>query len=134
MRDVGPKDPLQVSSPEDQGPVQALGPDRAHPAFAQRVGVRAPDRSEEKILVPSDRNTSSKGPVNLVSGRGSKNLGDGPFSCRPKTRFRPCWATPRRIRVGRRSAEMHLPRPELDPHQHVQGLQRDGLHGEEVAR
>src|SRR6266508_7025656 len=38
MRDVGPKDPLQVSSLEDQGAVQALGSDRAHPPFAERVG------------------------------------------------------------------------------------------------
>jgi hypothetical protein len=47
MGDVGPEDPLEVSSAKDQGPVEALGADRAHPSFAERVGVRGPDRGED---------------------------------------------------------------------------------------
>jgi hypothetical protein len=50
--DVGPKDAFQVSSAEDQGPVQALGPDGAHPSFPERVGVRGPDRGQDDPHAP----------------------------------------------------------------------------------
>jgi hypothetical protein len=42
MSDVGAKDAFQVSSAEDERPVQALGSDGAHPAFAERVGGWGP--------------------------------------------------------------------------------------------
>ena len=38
MLDVDPKDPLQVATADDQGPVEALGADRPDPALG--VGVR----------------------------------------------------------------------------------------------
>ena len=46
MGDVGPKDPLEVSSAEDQRLVQALGPDRSDPPFAEGVGIGGSDRRE----------------------------------------------------------------------------------------
>ena len=49
MLDVDPQDLLKVAAPDDQQPVQALGPDRAHPAF--RVGIRRgrPDRGYQHL-------------------------------------------------------------------------------------
>jgi hypothetical protein len=82
-------DSLQVSSAEDEGPVQALGPERAHPslqkalAFGARIGVRT-------MLMPSDRSTSSKGPENLLSRSWIRNVGERPSS-RAMARFRACW-------------------------------------------
>ena len=38
--DVDPEHLFQVASPNDQQPVQALGPDRADPAFRMGVGPR----------------------------------------------------------------------------------------------
>src|SRR4029453_14790673 len=37
VRDVDPKDLLEVASADDQEPVQALGANRPHPAFRRRV-------------------------------------------------------------------------------------------------
>jgi hypothetical protein len=37
MLDVDPKDLLEVAAPDDQQPVQTLGPDRPHPALGVRV-------------------------------------------------------------------------------------------------
>src|SRR5512132_3462673 len=49
MLDVDPKDLLEVAAADDQQPVQALGPDRAHPALG--VGVRrgCPHRRAEHL-------------------------------------------------------------------------------------
>jgi hypothetical protein len=55
-------------------------------AFGARIGVRT-------ILMPSERNTSSKASVNLVSRSWIRNLGDRPFSWRVMARFRACWVT-----------------------------------------
>jgi len=44
---VGAKDALKVSSADDERPIQAFGTDGAHPPFAERVGVRGPDRGED---------------------------------------------------------------------------------------
>jgi len=50
---VGSKDALQVSSAEDEGPVQALGPDGVHPPFAE--GVRGSDQVRISIAPPRER-------------------------------------------------------------------------------
>ena len=62
VRDVGPKDAFKVSSAEDEGPVQALGSEGAHPSFAERVGVRGPDGSEQ--------DSHALGPEHLIEGAG----------------------------------------------------------------
>src|SRR5438309_6510166 len=44
---VGPKHMIEVAASEDQGPVQALGSDRANPALGEGVGIRGLDRGED---------------------------------------------------------------------------------------
>src|SRR6266540_4676220 len=95
-------------------------------AFGPRIGVRT-------ILVPSDRNTSSKGSGELGVPVVDQEPHGPPLLLEGHGQVPALLGDPLRIRVACRSAEMHLPRPELDPHQHIQGLQPDGLHGEEVA-
>ena len=46
VRDIGPKDTFEVSPTKDERPVQAFGPEGAHPAFAERVGVWGANRHE----------------------------------------------------------------------------------------
>src|SRR5438093_13463842 len=90
--DVGPKDALEVSSAEDE--VQSRHSDRSVPthrslnalAFEARIGVRL-------ILMPAERNTSSNGPVNLLSRSWIRNLGERPSSRKVMARFRACWVT-----------------------------------------
>jgi hypothetical protein len=47
--DVGLKHLLEVSSPDDQQPVQALGPHRADPAFGVGVGVGCLHRRDQHV-------------------------------------------------------------------------------------
>ncbi len=47
MIDVGPERTLKVSSSEHKRPVQALGPKSSYQSFAERVGVRGPDRGDD---------------------------------------------------------------------------------------
>jgi hypothetical protein len=66
MLDVDQKDLLEVAAPDDQQPVQTLGPDRPHPALGVRVRRGAPTGVRSTSL-PSERNTSSKPRQNLAS-------------------------------------------------------------------
>jgi hypothetical protein len=49
MLDVDPKDLLEVAVPDDQQPVQTLGPDRPHPALGVRVRRGCPHRRAEHL-------------------------------------------------------------------------------------
>src|SRR4030095_16735330 len=49
MLDVDPKDLLEVAATDDQQPVQALGPDRAHPALGVGVHRGCPHRRAEHL-------------------------------------------------------------------------------------
>jgi len=130
---VGAKDALKVSSADDERPIQAFGTDGAHPPFAERVGVRGPDRGEDdphafwaehlvegvgELGVPVvDQEPRGSSFILERHGQVPRLLGD-----------------PSRVGVRSHSTQVDRPRPELDPHKHVQGLQPDRLHGEEVAR
>ena len=62
--DVGPERPIPMPSPEDDGPVQALGPHRLHHALGVGVGVRGADdphplRAEHRVR--TGRRTSCPG-------------------------------------------------------------------------
>ena len=71
--DVLVDDGLEMSTTEDEHPVQAFTPDGADEAFGEglargaRIGVRM-------IRMPSERKTSSKLDVNLVSRSRIRNL------------------------------------------------------------
>ena len=88
--DVDPEHLLEVSSPANQQPVQALGPHRADPALGVGVGVGA-CTGVTSASVPSDRNTSSKARVNFASRSRMRNRGRRFPSI--SSRLRACWAT-----------------------------------------
>ena len=64
----GSENALQVPSADDERPVQT--PRGAHPPFRRRRWRSGPGSGVRMILMPSNRNTSSKEPENLVSWYG----------------------------------------------------------------
>jgi hypothetical protein len=130
--DVGREDSFQVAAVEDQDPVEALAADAADPAFDE--GVRAwcayrcaddPDRLGAEDFV-----------------EGGRELAVAVMDQEPD-RLRPVderlddvaglLGRPLAGRVGGHSGQIHLPRRELDEHEHVEPTQEHGLDGEEVA-
>jgi hypothetical protein len=85
MGDVDPKELLEVATPDDQQPVQTLGPDRPHPA----LGVRS-------TSPPSEPNTSSNPRQNVTSRSWTRKRTCRPRSPSTSRRLRPCWVTQRR--------------------------------------
>src|SRR6266545_6960122 len=93
-------------------------------ALGARMGVRMTRTS-------SVRNTSSNGPENFASrvvqeepDRGEPLLdGEVPSLLRD----------PRRVGMRRRAHHVHSPRRDLDEEQHIERLQPERLHGEEIA-
>ena len=57
--DVDPEHPLQVPTPKNEHPVQALCPNGSDPSLGEGVGPGSSDESADH-LGPSVRNTSSK--------------------------------------------------------------------------
>jgi hypothetical protein len=130
--DVSPKDAVEVSSAEDEGPVQALGSDRPHPSFAGGVGVRGPDRGED--------DAHALGPEHLVEGAGEfgvpvvdQERGGASLILEGNGEVPGLLGRPSRVRVRCHPSQADLPPPDLDPHKHVQRLQGGGLYGEKVA-
>ena len=84
------EDAFEVAASDDQHPVHALSTHRADEAF--RVGIRTGCPDGVRITWrPSDRNTSSKAPLNLVS-RSRIRKRRAPMRM-PMTRLRACWTT-----------------------------------------
>src|SRR6266542_425459 len=130
--DVGPEGALKMLSPEDESPIQAFSPKRPHPSFAEGVGVRGPDRSED--------DPPAFGPEHLIEGAGELGVPvvdqepRGPSLILQSHGEVPgLLGDPSRVGVGRRSSQANPSRPELDPYQDIERLQPDGLNSEEVA-
>ena len=49
MLDINPKDPLKMTTPDNQQPIQALGTDRPHPTLAIRVRSGCPHRPHQHL-------------------------------------------------------------------------------------
>jgi hypothetical protein len=47
--DIGPERPIEMPPTEDEGPVEALGPDRLDHALGVGVGVRSPDGRHDHL-------------------------------------------------------------------------------------
>jgi hypothetical protein len=92
-------------------------------AFGARIGVRT-------TSTPSVRNTSSNGPENLASRSRTRKR---TRSSRPSIAKVPgLLGHPGRVGVYGGARHVNPSGGKLDEEQHVHGLQRQGLHGEEV--
>ena len=93
MLDVDPKDPLQVATADDQGPVEALGADRPDPALG--VGVRPGCLTGvTSTSPPCEQNRSSKLRENFASRSRSTKRARRPCSPSISSRLRACWGLP----------------------------------------
>jgi hypothetical protein len=86
---VDAENSLEMPSAEDQDPVEAVGANRAHPAFGVGVRVRRLDRRAD--------NSDAFGPQDFVEGVAELRVVDAESErlllTQCTTRLRACWAT-----------------------------------------
>jgi hypothetical protein len=132
MLDVGRKDALEVTSTDDQEPVEALAAYRADPSFGERVRIWCshgcadrPDALGAEHLVERGRELAvtvvDQEPDRLASF--DERLDDVPCPSGDPL--------PGRVRGDAR--QMHLPRRQLDEHEHVHAAEQHRVDGEEIA-
>ena len=131
MVDEDANDLLEMLAVEDQEPIQTLRANRPHEPFRDPVGLRGPKRR------PNDLN-----PAALEDA--VKTLGEllTPIANQEAERFLALRQRPRQLpgllrhprpaRIGRAPREMHATTAQLDEEEHVEPLQPDCLHGEEI--
>jgi hypothetical protein len=83
---------LQVFASEDEQPVETLATDAANPSFRVRLRARGADWVR-MISMPSERKTSSKAALNLLSRSRMRKRGDMFCSDRVMSRLRACCTT-----------------------------------------
>jgi hypothetical protein len=130
--DIDPKDLLEVATPDDQQPVQALGAHRPDPAL--RVGVRV------RRLHRRQQHLGALGAEHVVEAAGELRVVVAQHEAQPPSSFAECHqqvagllGNPSAVRVGGHPSQVDSPSVQLDEVQHVQPPQRDGVDGEEVA-
>jgi hypothetical protein len=129
--DVFLQKPCQVTAAEEEDPVEALCPHCPDPTL--RVGVGS-GRANGVLMIrmASEAKISSKLAVNLASRSRIRNLNDRPRSTRSPTRVAGHLGDEGTCRMVGDPEDAHLSSPELDHEEHVELLQRNGVHGEEV--
>ena len=128
--DVRAEHVLKVAVVADQQPVQTLGADRAHEPLGDRVRLWCPDRCLDD-LDPCAANTSSKGPLYLLSRSRIKKLHAGVGEVETEVARLLCH--PLAGRIPRAAREPDPPAPVGDEEEHVEAAKQDRLNREEVA-
>jgi hypothetical protein len=90
--EISLEDLLQVTTANDQQPVQALSADDTDPPLRVGVRVRRLDGRNEHSA-PSARNTSSKPRQKFASRSRTRKRTRQPRSASTKSRLRGCWVT-----------------------------------------
>src|SRR5438552_5354252 len=90
LTDVDREDSFEVPSVHDQDLVEALAARGADPPFDERVRAGCPYRCADRPDA-SERNTSSKAAVNLLSRSWTKNRIGSARSTKVSMMFRACW-------------------------------------------
>jgi hypothetical protein len=92
VRDVDPKDLLEVTSANDEQPVEALSADRPHPAFGVGVGVRGLHRCDQHL--------GALGAEHVVEAAGELRVAVAQHKAQPSfgspstsSKLRACWVT-----------------------------------------
>jgi len=130
--DVAVEDAEEVPAPGDQEMVQALPAHGANPALGDGVGVRSLDRRANDLR--TDRAPEViEGPGALAVTVAEQEPDDGGLFIERDEEVAGLLGDPGTGGVGGDAGEMHTPVVKLDEEQHVQPLQEDGVHGEEIA-
>jgi len=130
IADILGQDLLQMALIEYEHVVQALGPDRSHPALGDGVGPR---RSERRTSVDNTKITHPPIETGAVAGVAVMNEKTWrlivPTAALDDLLYRPI--------AGRMRRHVHvenLPAGVMDHEEHVQCSKRDGLNAEEITR
>jgi hypothetical protein len=127
--DIDPQDLFQVTTADDQQPVQALGADGTDPPLRIGVGVRGLDRRDED---PGTEHVVEPATEPRVAVAEHKAQPQSP-SAIARNKLRACWGDPSTIGVGRHAAQVDPAAVEFDEALHLQPPQPDGVDREEVA-
>src|SRR5512132_4666012 len=129
MLDVDPQDLVKVVAPEDQQPVQALGPHRMDPTLRIRVRLGA-RTGVTSTSPPCERNTSSKLRENFASWSRRTKRTCRSRSPRISSKVAGLLSDPGAVRVGSDSGEVDPSGVEFDEQQHLQPSQPHRVDGE----
>jgi hypothetical protein len=127
---VDAKDPLQVTSAENQDVVEALSSNGADPTLRERVRRR---RSHGRL-----HDAEALSAEHLVEGAGELGVSIPDeelvlIEASGDRQVPSLLRDPGRVGSARGAGHVDTPRGKLDEEQDVQGLQRDGLDRQEVA-
>jgi len=128
--DILRQDFLQMGLIEDEHVVQALGPDRSHPALGNRVGQR---RSERRARLDNTEITHPPIEAGAIAAVAVVNEKAWRLAV-PTAAFDNLLCRPRGGRMPRHMHMENLPAGVMDHEEHVQRFERDGLDAEEIAR
>jgi hypothetical protein len=129
---VGVQDAIEMPTAQDERPVKGLSSNRSHPSLSEGVGLRGSDRGEdhsgpfglehlvegtgELLIAVADEEAHLRRGIVKIEGEVPRLLGDEST-----------------VRVRGRAGDPHPSGTDLDEEQHVERLEKDGLHREEVA-
>ena len=130
IADILGQDLLQMALVEYQNVVQALGPDRSHPALGDRVGSR---RSEWRANLGNTNITHATIESGAITAVAVMNEETSRYSV-PSAAFDNLLRRPRSGRMRRHANVDDLSAGMIDHEQHVQHSERDRSDTEEVAR
>jgi hypothetical protein len=130
--DVDPKDLLQVATANDQKPVQALGPDRPHPALRVRVRPgRLHGRQEHLGTVRAEHVVEAAAELRVPIVQ--HEAGPSALFAQHQQQVAGLLGDPLAVRVGGDAGQVHPAGVQFDEEQHIQPPQPDAVDGEEVA-
>jgi len=132
VRDVDPKDLLEVASADDQQPVQALGADALHPALRVRVRLGRLHRGHEHLAALRPELRIEAAAELGVPVAQHKAYLPAPLA-KHQQQVAGLLGDPAAGGVGGHPGQVDPAGVELDQEQHVQPTQPHGLDGEEVA-
>ena len=131
MVDEDANDLLEMLAVEDQEPIQTLRANHPHEPFRDTVGLRrAKRRANDLNPIALEDPVKTLGKLLIpIANQEAKRV--------PALRQRPrqlpgLLRHPRPGRMGRAPREMHATRAELDEEEHVEPLQPDRFHAEEI--
>jgi hypothetical protein len=130
--DVHPEDLLQVTTADDQQPVEALGADGTDPPLRIGVGVRRLDRRDEHLGTLGAEHLVEPATELRVAVAEHKAQPQSPIRCRQE-QVAGLLGDPGTIGVGRHAGQVDPAGGQFDKEQHIQPPQPDGVDREEVA-
>jgi hypothetical protein len=130
---VDAQDPIQVPSPDDQEPVQALGTHRANPAFRMRVRVGCPHRGHHDIgALRAEHVIEAAAELRIAVAQEEAHAPSPLLHC--KQQVASLLGDPGTVGVGGHPGQVDSPGVQFEEEQRVQASQPDGVSSEEVAR